>query len=142
MFVKLVSDRAYLRIPWKPPILLWLRWASTLTAMRVCICVAVSANDLHTECLWHRDTLPSQIGLKHCHNKPLNQVCAPSKSLCFYCSRRHSLELSTTGLRIILSASCTWHPSHSASAVSLTLPIRPGSRFKSLRVLLKLLRVL
>lgn len=59
--------------------------ASTLTAMRVCICVAVSTNDLHTECLWHREALPSQICLKHCHNKPLNQalVCAPSKAPLF-----------------------------------------------------------
>ncbi len=99
MFLELISETAYLRIPWKPHILLWFRWVSTLTAMRECVCVAVSASDLHTECLWHWDTLPSQICLKHCHNKPLNQslVWAPHlKHLCFYCCRRCPPEHSTT----------------------------------------------
>ncbi len=66
---------------------------------RECVCVAVSASDLHTECLWHWDTLPSQICLKHCHNKPLNQslVWAPHlKHLCFYCCHRCPPEHSTT----------------------------------------------
>lgn len=117
MFLELISDTAYLRIHWKPPILLWLCWASTLTAMRVCVCVAVSASDLHTECLWQWDTLPSQICLKHCHNKPLNQslVCAPSKASLFLLFPQ--VPTGTLYHTILLSASSTWHSSHCAPAL-------------------------
>lgn len=72
------------------------------------------------QCQWpsHWDTLPSQICLKHCHNKPLNQslVCTPSKASLFLLFLQ--MPTGTFYHTILLSASSTWHSSHCAPAAS------------------------